>query len=223
MVKHTKQIRLSPSKLSSFLACKRCFWLNVIKGVRYPSGPFPSLPGGMDSVLKKYFDDCRARGVMPSEIKGKLKGKLFDDADKLAEWRNNRHGLRFTDKKSGIELMGAVDDMFVAEDGCFIPIDFKTRGWPIKEDTHEHYQHQMDIYAFLLEKNGVKTGGFACLLFYHPTKAEDGCRFQFKSEFVKVDTNTKRAAKLFRDAIKLLQGPEPKAHEECEWCSWGED
>ena len=215
-----KKITLSPSKLSLFKECKRCFWLNVNKGIKRPNGIFSSLPSGMDLVLKKYFDGFRFRGRLPPDIDGKLRGHLFDDMERLGVWRNNFKGLQYADKKTGIILKGALDDLFVTEDGFHIPLDFKTRGFPLKEDTCNHYQHQMDVYSFLLDKNGMKAGNFACLVFYYPTGTEGDGKFKFKCEVVRVETNKKDGEKLFREAIKILQEPEPEADSECLWCNW---
>ena len=30
-------------------------------------------------LLKKYFDECRQKNILPPELEGKLKGNLFDD------------------------------------------------------------------------------------------------------------------------------------------------
>ena len=151
-----RTLYLSPSRLSLFTDCPRCFWLDV-KGIRKrPTGIFPSLPSGMDSILKKYFDTFRCKDCLPPELEGKLEGKLFGDIGKLDVWRNCFKGLEYFDGKSGIGLRGALDDLFVTGDGFHVPLDFKTRGYPLKEDTHEHYQDQMNIYSFLLEENGMK-------------------------------------------------------------------
>lgn len=218
-----KKTTLSPSKLSLFRECKRCFWLDVNKGVKRPAGAFPSLPSGMDLVLKRYFDKYRCKDCLPPDIEGKLNGHLFNGTEKLRVWRNNFKGLEYTDKRSGIKLRGALDDLFVTEDGFYIPIDFKTRGFPLKKDTAEHYQHQMNIYCFLLDKNGMKTGDFACLFFYYPTKARSNGVFKFECDVVKLKTSKKDGEKLFKDAIEVLQKPEPKANENCAWCNWNRD
>jgi len=215
-----KKIILSPSKLSLFLECPRCFWLDIKKGIKRPSGIFPSLPSGMDSILKKYFDEFRCKNCLPPDIENELDGHLFDDMDKLNVWRNNFKGLQYIDEDSGIGLRGALDDLFVTDEGFHIPLDFKTRGFPLKEDTHEHYQHQMDLYCFLLDKNGMKTGNFACLIFYYPKKVEDIGQVKFEVEVIKIKTNKKDGEKFFIDAIELLQGPEPECSNECVWCNW---
>ena len=49
-------MRLSPSSLNLFLECPKCFWLRMKMGVHRPMGPFPSLPSGMDGLIKTYFD-----------------------------------------------------------------------------------------------------------------------------------------------------------------------
>ncbi len=211
---------LSPSKLSLFKDCKRCFWLDVNEGVKRPAGISSSLPNGIDLILKRHFDEFRSNHALPPEISGKLNGHLFDDMETLKTWRNNFKGLQYEDEESGMVLRGAVDDMFVTEDGYFIPIDFKTRGFKLKENSHEYYQHQMDIYCFLLEKNGMKAGNFACLLFYYPTSTEGSGKFSFEIEMVKMDTNKENGERLFRDAVKLLFGPIPEANPNCEWCRW---
>jgi hypothetical protein len=152
-----KEVVLSPSTLSLFMDCPRCFWRHMNLGIRRPGGAFPSLPSGMDRVLKEHFDKHRTEGRLPSELDG-FRGKLFPDTGRLNEWRNNRKGLRYRDPSSGVTLMGALDDLFVTQEGLYAPLDFKTRGYPRKPDTHEHYQHQMDLYSFLLEKKSPWTG-----------------------------------------------------------------
>jgi len=214
-----KQISLSPSKLSLFKECKRCFWLDVNEGKKRPEGPFSSLPNGMDLVLKKYFDNFRYRNCLPPEI-GEIKGSLFNDMEKLKVWRNNFKGLEYFDKRTGVVLRGALDDLFVAADGSHVPIDFKTRGFPLKEDTTENYQHQMDIYCLLLEKNGIKAGDFAFLIFFYPIEAEGDGKFKFQCDVVKLKTSKQKGENLFREAIKVLKGKKPKTNPDCPWCNW---
>jgi len=81
-----KPIKLSPSKLNEFNACSRCFYDAYTLGIKKPRGIFPSLPGGLDRVLKVYFD--KFRGTLPPELKGKLPGALMTDMEKMNKWRN---------------------------------------------------------------------------------------------------------------------------------------
>ena len=51
--------RLSRSKIDLYLNCPRCFYLQVVKKISRPAGIFPSLPSGVDKMLKEHFDGKR--------------------------------------------------------------------------------------------------------------------------------------------------------------------
>jgi len=215
-----KTFKLSPSKLNLFLECPLCFWLNE-QGIHRPSGPFPSLPGAMDRVLKKYFDIYRKNGEMPPELKGKIDGKLFDDFEKLDIWRNARKGLKWEDEDRNI-LMGAIDECIFCNNK-FIVADFKTYGGSeIKDEKIEFYQNQLDCYSLLFEKNNLPHPGYAYLIFFMPESYDKGAA-RFKIEVKKVKVDSARALKTFKEAIKVLKGARPSRHSECDFCAWADD
>ncbi len=208
------------------LECPRCFWLSIVKKIKRPDGPFPSLPAGMDRILKEHFDRFMERGELPPELREEECArdgcKLFNDKEKLKIWRNNRKGLEVIDKKSGIILHGAIDNVLV-KGRKLIVLDYKTRGYPLKEDTHGHYQAQMDLYNFLLRENGYQTEDYTYLLFYYPNCVTETGEVIFDTKLVKIKTNPSEGEKLFKKAIKILQLKEaPKPSEDCEFCKWGE-
>lgn len=212
---------LSPSSLSLLEECKRCFWLQVNKGIRRPEGPYPSLPSGMDRILKNYFDGYRKNSMLPPELKENAEGILFPDPEKLKEWRDTRKGLRYA-AGNGFVLMGALDDLLQESDGKHAPIDFKTRGYALKENTHTYYQLQMDIYSFLLERNGMQQAGHAFLIFYHPKAAEENGKVSFNVEVVRMDTEPARGEAAFFDGISMLSKEMPEASSGCGFCRWME-
>jgi hypothetical protein len=210
---------LSPSTLKILRECPRCFWLQFREGVKRPAGIFPSLPSGMDRVLKEHFDSFRDRGEMPPEL-SELRGyKLFDDVPLLEVWRNWRKGISWTDRE-GNRLYGAVDNILQKGDKLVV-LDYKTRGFPLKEDTASYYQDQMDIYTFLLQKNGYKTEDYAFLLFYHPARVLKSGEVVFHTDLVKRKVDVKNAEKLFQKALRILAGGKPRASTECGYCAWG--
>lgn len=210
-------VYLSPFLLGIYKECPRCFWLHVNKGHKRPRGAFPSLPGGMDLVIKEYFD--RYRGKLPPEIKGKVRGVLFPDLPTLSRWRHWKTSLKVSNQNWSI--YGAFDDILV--DGeAYIPLDFKTRASQALENTSQFYQHQLDIYTLLLEKNGYKTDGTAYLVYYFPLKASEGGIFKFEVSPEEIKTSVEDAEKLIEEAVKTLKGPIPKRHEGCEYCAWEE-
>jgi len=221
-------IKLSPSSLALFMECPRCFWLEKVKHIPRPSCVFPSLPSGVDRVLKRYFDEHRAKGTLPEGLKGKFHGRLYGDIKNLKVWRNSMRGLRFRDEETGIMLIGAIDDLFVTNNNLYAPIDFKTRGFPRNENTHKFYRLQMDLYSFLLKKNALPPADFAILIFYHPVSIGDmhennnKCSITFCYDTVKLPTNYHEGEKIFMEAIDCLFGDEPEPSEECRWCKWVE-
>ncbi len=213
--------KLSPSSLSLLKDCPRCFWLQFNKNIKRPEGIFPSLPSGMDKILKEHFDSYMEENKLPPEL-SELKGiALFSDKELLKEWRSNFRGIQYTDEKGNI-IKGAVDNILVKGDKLIV-LDYKTRGFPLKEDTAEHYRDQLDIYNFLLRKNSRKTEDYAYLLFYHPEKVDKDGKVIFNTDLIKMKVDVKNAENIIKKAIKVLEGKMPEASKECEYCSWIEN
>ena len=209
--------KLSPSSLSLMQECPRCFWLDKHKVWKRPSGPFPSLPSGMDRILKVHFDKFCEKGILPPELceNGECKTmKLFKNPELMKDWRNNFKGIRFEDKQGNI-FFGAVDNILV-NGKKLVVLDYKTRGYELKDDTADHYQFQLDTYNFLLRKNGYDTENYAFLLFYVPKEVTETGEVIFDTSLVKMKTNPSRAEKIFKEAIKLLNGD--CTEKCCEWC-----
>ncbi|KPJ71319.1 hypothetical protein AMJ50_02390 [Parcubacteria bacterium DG_74_3] len=222
------KFELSPSSLNLFLECPRCFWLYKAKKIYRPQGPMSSLPSGLDLLIKKYFDKYRAMDKLPPEIEGKVKGKLLENQKLLDNWRDWRvSNLRYEDKDLNAALRGALDECFVLEDSSigsgqvvYIPVDYKTRGFDLKEDSEKYYHNQLNCYTLLLEANGFKHPSFAYLLFYIPREIKENGIVRFDIEPVEVKTNPSEAKKVFEAAAKLLTGPVPASNPECGFCSW---
>ena len=209
---------LSPSSLSLLKECPKCFWLHFNKNIRRPNGIFPSLPSGMDRILKVHFDSYRDKNELPPELK-KLKGvRLFNNIELLKTWRNNLKGIQYKDKNGNL-IRGAVDNL-LEKGSKLIVLDYKTRGFPLKEDTAEHYQDQLDLYNFLLRKNGFGTENYAYLLFYHPDKVNREGEILFNTDLVKMSISISNAEKIIKNALKILEIGIPDSSEECEFCKW---
>lgn len=210
---------LSPSSLNLMQECPRCFWLSLHKKWKRPAGAFPSLPSGMDRVLKAHFDKFMKLGKLPPELceeKTCQNLKLFDDEKLLEVWRNNKKGIVWSDKQ-GNALKGAVDNILM-KGNKLVVLDYKTRGFPLKEDTAEHYQLQLDIYCYLLKMNGYKCEDYSFLLFYVPEKVLENGNVVFDTSLVKMGVDAGRGERVWRSALKLLNGSCPAVHQECPWC-----
>ena len=211
--------KFSPSSLSLLKECPKCFWLHFNKNIKRPEGIFPSLPSGMDRILKIHFDSFRDKGLLPPELE-QLNGhvKLFNNTELLKVWRNNLKGIQWIDENGNI-FRGAVDNILQKEDKLIV-LDYKTRGYPLKDDTAEHYQDQLNIYNLLLRKNGYKTEDYAYLLFYHPSKINSNGDVIFNTDLVKMGISIKNAENIFKEALNVLRSEIPNASKECEFCKW---
>ncbi|MCR4323404.1 MAG: PD-(D/E)XK nuclease family protein [Nanoarchaeota archaeon] len=171
----------------------------------------------MDKILKHHFNKFRDKGELPPELcehQHCTNMKLFDDEEKMKVWQSNFKGISFTDK-AGNELHGAIDNILV-KGKKLIVLDYKTRGYALKEDTAEHYRLQQNTYNFLLRKIGHETEDFFFLLFYVPKEVATTGEVIFDTELVKMRVDTKMAEKAWKDALKLLNEDCPK--KSCGWC-----
>lgn len=217
-------VKISPSAIGYLLECPRCLWLFVNENIKRPRGLFPSLPDGMDNIFKEYFDKYRFQGKFPPEIDGKVEGKLFDDMEKLSRWREidfGRGGFKAEFPEYNIILSGAIDELLVSPDGKYVPFDFKTRGYPTKEDSHTHYQSQLDLYSLLFEKNGLEPADFGYLLFFWPKSYSFG-QADFETELIKISVSPQGGRETLEQVQKIISGPKPKSHGNCEYCFYRE-
>ncbi len=214
-------IKLSPTTLNLFLNCSRCFWFDKVKDIKRPRGIFPSLPTGMDRVIKIQFDRFRAKGELPPELIGKdFEGvKLFQDQAQLEKWRNWRTGLQYMDNDGSV-LSGALDEL-LTKNGKFIPFDYKTKGSvTTEEDAVKYYQNQLDCYALMMEANKMPTIGHGFLLYYSPKQVVENGVVHFEIQVIKIATDIERARTTFRKAVAFLKGSMPEVNSQCEYCAW---
>jgi hypothetical protein len=173
----------------------------------------------MDIALKNHFDRFMAEGKLPPELAEKEECRdlmLFNDKKLLDEWRNSRKGLWYQDNEGNV-LHGGVDNILANKNnGKLIVLDYKTRGFPLKPNTHERYQSQLDTYTFLLQKAGKQTEEYGFLLFYYPKEVLMDGNVSFHAILKKMQVSPACAESLFLEAIALLKGDCPD--ETCEWC-----
>lgn len=222
---NNKPFQLSPNSLNLFLECPHCFWLDKRKGIKRPQ-PFPyALNTAVDQLLKQEFDSYRAKGEPhPLLLQHNIEAKLFPNQHMLNQWRSNFVGIRYHDIDLNATLFGAVDDVLEFPDGKVAPLDYKSTGSTVP-NVYDRFQLQMDVYTFLLEKNGFQTPHKGYLAFYLVDKKNGfGDRLPFKKELQEIDTNPSDVLALFRDAVLLLRRETPPPHsEDCDFGYWLEE
>lgn len=219
---NNKPIQLSPNSLNLFLECPHCFWLDKKMGVKRPQ-PFPyALNMAVDMLLKKEFDEYRAENKPhPLVVAHNIPAKLFSNQELLNQWRSNFSGIRYYDEELGATLFGAVDDVLEFAGGKLAPLDYKSTGSAVA-NVYDRFQIQMDVYTYLLEKNGFVTPRKGYLAFYVVDKKNGfGDRLPFKKELHEIDTNPDDIPELFKEAVSLLRQSEPPPHNaDCQYGNW---
>ena len=221
---NNKPIKLSPSSLNLYLECPHCFWLEKRRGIKRPP-PYPyALNTAVDVLLKEEFDKYRAENKShPLLLAHKIPAKLFPNQNLLNQWRSNFAGLRYFDSELDATLFGAVDDVLEFEDGKLAAMDYKSTGSAVAT-VYDRFQLQMDIYTYLLEKNGFLTPRKGYLAFYIVDKGNGfGDRLPFRKELHEIDTNPSDVPELFKEAVALLRREMPPPHSpDCKYGQWME-
>lgn len=206
--------QLSATTLKLFQECPRCFWLHINRKLERPRGPFPSLPSGIDRVLKGYFDLYRAKGELPPLIAGRIEGVLSRTALTLG----------FNDAGAKARLWGKLDDCLVLPDQRLAPLDHKTRASAPDDAsyTEKYYKFQMDVYTLLLEQNGHRTSRTAYVVYYYPVEGILHEGFPFKVAIHRIATDPEQAYGIFLAACRCLGGSLPPSGAACGYCRWVE-
>ena len=204
--------KLSATSLKLYLECPHCFWLAMKKKIERPRGPFPSLPSGMDLVLKRYFDGYRRAGSLPPLIDGKLEGTLMKDALTIG----------FTDPATNARLWGKLDDGVILPGGRYAPLDHKTRASAPADESYttKYYKFQMDVYTLLLERNGYPITRTAYVVYYYPLDGVLHQGFPFGVTLHHIATDPEHALTVFQSALNALDGPLPSPAPTCAFCAW---
>lgn len=222
------KVKVSPSQLSDYRKCPRCWWLGRVFGIKWPRGIFPSLPGGVDRVMKTYFDAWRGKGELPPELVQVVPGlRLYKNQAELETWRNWRRGIS-VDVGDGVTIGGAIDDLLVDDQEIHYVTDGKSRGSaPKSGQTEQYYGIQADCYAVML-RDGLKkkVSDKAFFIYYWPASMDGNMAtgkvgFSFDMEVVTIAVDPDRAIKLAKEAAECLRSTSvPAASLECEQCAY---
>ena len=226
--------KISRSKLSDFLSCPRCFYIDRVKGVISPGTPGWSLNTLTDTLLKDEFDECREK-QKPHRIliANKLNHIVPFKHKDMDTWRNSLHGgLEMRYKDTNIILKGGVDDVWLnTRTDELIVADYKSQqsNSEVSQETyfqspyHGGYKTQLDIYAYLLNGMGFKVSEDSYL--YICNAKNEGKGFYGKMIFDEILIHHKVDISYLDDQIRrmidvLNSSKEPESNESCENCAY---
>lgn len=220
-----KPYKLSRSKIEDFKKCPRCFYLDRKCGTKQPPS-FPySLNNAIDVLLKKEFDQYRTKGERhPLLIQHGIDAIPFSHPD-LEEWRTNLKGIKFYHEPSNLIISGAMDDIWIKPDGELIVVDYKATS-TTKEITLENrdsYKRQLEVYQWLLRKNGFKVSNTGYFLICNGDSSDKGFAGKLSFDFLLLshcgdDDWIEYTLMQIKDC--LSNNSMPVSDEKCDYCKY---
>jgi CRISPR/Cas system-associated exonuclease Cas4 (RecB family) len=173
--------KVSRSKIELFMQCQRCFWLDVRMKIKRPSSPPFNINKAIDELFKKEFDVYRAeRKPHPLMKDNQIKAIPYQSKE-LDKWRENFVGVVTLHKPTNLHVFGAVDDVWVDENGKLIIVDYKAtaKDKPVTElgpegGWQDMYRRQMEIYQWLLKQNDFDVNDIGYFVYATGTTDREG-------------------------------------------------
>ncbi len=230
----TKPYKVSRSKIELFRQCPRCFWLDARYKISRPSSPPFNINKAIDELFKKEFDTHRAAGTQhPLQVKFKVSAKPYMHPE-IDVWRETFTGIFTLHAPTNLHVFGAVDDIWVNDDGELIVVDYKATakdrqvtslgpvgGW------QDSYRRQMEVYQWLLRANGHPVSNTGYFVYATGDASKDGFndRVEFRTHVFPHQGDDAWVEPTLQEMKQCLEGDIPPVGAaamggECEHCAY---
>lgn len=220
--------KLSRSRLEGFINCPCCFYIDRRHGIDRPSMPGFTLNSAVDHLLKKEFDEFRAKSEPhPLMIENRIDAVPFAHPD-LDVWRENFKGLQFHHSATNFIITGAIDDLWITPGKQLIVVDYKSTSKDgdvsLEDKWKESYKRQMEVYQWILRRMGfdVQNTGY----FVYANGRKDPVAFNgtlsFRLTVLPYNGDDSWVEPALMKAKKCLNADIPKRSEDCEFCAYRE-
>jgi hypothetical protein len=220
--------RLSRSKLSLYLECPRCFYLECRHGVKRPDTPGFALNVAVDTLLKREFDLCRKHRRIPRIIADLGVSSTLSNHPSLKRWRNNLRGIEYLHEPTKLLVYGALDDVWEDDEQRLEVVDYKAtaRKTPVvalDKPYHDNYRRQVEVYQWLLRMNGERVSEVAYFLYC--TARTSAPRFNrklvFDANIIRHEGDASWVEPALIGAVKTLQSNvAPERSPTCRYCAY---
>ena len=227
------KFRISRSKFTNFLECKRCFYLERVKGLKDTSMPGWSLNSAVDDLLKKEFDEFRREQRPHNFVKENKLNLVPYKHEQMDRWRDAlRGGISYLDTNTNIEIHGGIDDIWFDPDKKeLVVVDYKAQSsnYPITVSSyldsswHLSYKLQMDIYVHILRKMNFTVSDLSYFYVCNGEKTNDKFenRLDFKTVLIPYKSNTNWIEKKIIEMKTILNlDTAPDIEPTCEKCAY---
>ena len=226
----TKPFKLSRSRIEMYMECPKCFYIDNRLGVRRPPGfPF-ALNSAVDALLKKEFDTYRERGEKHPIIVEYDIDAVPVKHDDLENWRNNFRGVQYLHEETNFLFYGAIDDLWINSGREYIVVDYKStakeeeitaldKGWM------DGYKRQMEIYQWLIRKNGYKVSDTGYFVYCNGRTDLEGFNRQliFRKTLIPYRGNDNWIEDVVTEMYECLNSERiPEQKDDCDFCRYRE-
>jgi hypothetical protein len=223
--------KVSRSKIELYTQCQRCFWLDVRLNIKRPNGPPFTINKAIDELFKKEFDRYREKGEPhPLMLENEVMAIPFAH-EQLDTWRENFVGVHTVHAATNLHVFGAVDDVWINEDGELIVVDYKATAKPsavsIDADWQISYKRQLEVYQWLLRQNGFTVQDTGYFVYANGRLDADAFNnvIEFKTTLLPYSGSTAWVEPTLMAMKACMEGEMPAVGDsimggECEYCAY---
>jgi hypothetical protein len=213
------------------MQCQRCFWLDVRLKIKRPDGPPFNINKAIDGLLKKEFDSYRLKGEPhPMMVEFGVQAVPFSH-DSLDQWRENFVGVVSVHEPTNLHVFGAIDDVWVNDAGELIVVDYKAtakdRDVDINSDWQISYKRQMEVYQWLLRRNGFQVNDTGYFVYTNGRLDLDGFynKVEFNTKIIPYTGNADWVEPTLEKMKACMEGGMPAVGDSimggpCEFCTY---
>jgi len=231
-VMNSETIQISAKNLGNLAmpnCCPRCFWLKL--NCKLPYQIFPGIFSSIDSYTKKItWGYYRRFNSLPDWF------KPFGDFARPVK-APGRSVFFVEDKETNVKLTGIPDDIFQKKDGSYFIVDYKTSRFTENQDALlPIYRVQLNGYALIAEKCGLKPVSGIGLVYYEPplgstvddleqSLLDDGFRMPFRTHLLKLELRPKEMVSPLLKKVRAIADltKPPTGNSSCTDCQKLED
>lgn len=213
------------------MQCPRCFWLDTRLKITRPNTPPFNINKTIDELYKKEFDTHREAGTPhPIMTDNQIKAVPMQH-ENMETWRHNFTGIVSIHKPTNLHVFGAIDDLWVGDDGKAIVVDYKAtskdKEVSIDSDWQMSYKRQLEVYQWLLRQNGLDVSDTGYFVYTNARIDLDGFndRLEFKTKLIPYTGSDAWVEPTLQKMKDCMEGDMPPVGQaamggECDYCTY---
>jgi len=147
--------------------------------------------------------------------------------EKIDEWRNNWKGVQYLYEPTNFLVTGAIDDVWINSKKELIVVDYKAtskqKEVSLDADWQITYKRQVEIYQWLLRKNGFKVSNTAYFVYCNGRTDKESFdqKIEFNVKLIPYEGNSDWVEGALKDIYNCLINENiPEMDKNCDYCRY---